>query len=613
MATLAGLQAQLTAQGGSTGAVPAACAGVTLSANLTVGSTGTAVKCLQALLNSSAATQVATTGAGSPGSETTYFGNATKAAVVKYQTVNAIAPAAGYVGPLTRAKLNSALAGGVPGTPGTPQAGCTSATEGSYTATLSSTPVSRTINGGMGVEAYGIDIKAVNSDITIGSLDLQASVTIVGGAAYNPGNFVNAIKVYKDSASAANLVATYTSPSFTLDTAALYYTSLTGLNLKVAKDVTSKLLVVVDTSSSFDTNRTVVFNVYGNGIRGRDCAGIDRFTALATTRTLTMRTASGNATLTVSRAGDNPDSQNIQSNATNGVTTDTTVLKFNAKAEGGDVTLIRTTITYTTGASDAMPSVLYLKEGSTSVASCTPGETACVFENFRLPITAETTKNLKVDANWSALTDSSLNTLYAVGIPAAVHGADYERSDGSLITTAPTAVTGFNQFLFEQGVKFTLVSAAATGGTVASTQSGVSNGTFKFTIQPFGGTMTQITAGTTSSAASLAANAVYVSAYWSSSATDGISTSGTDLVVANAVSQTPSRDLSDGETGTVNVTTSVTISSATGYGVGTLRYKIDGLHWTVGLIAKYQGEYNDTESRAANFFDTWSTNWTSIQ
>ena len=118
MATLAGLQAQLTAQGGSTGAVPAACAGVTLSANLTVGSTGTAVKCLQALLNSSAATQVATTGAGSPGSETTYFGNATKAAVVKYQTVHAIAPAAGYVGPLTRAKLNAALAGGTPGTPG---------------------------------------------------------------------------------------------------------------------------------------------------------------------------------------------------------------------------------------------------------------------------------------------------------------------------------------------------------------------------------------------------------------------------------------------------------------------------------------------------------------
>ena len=106
LAQLATLQSQLsTLQGGSSGA-PALCSGVTLTANLTVGSSGSAVKCLQALLNQSADTQVAASGVGSAGSETTFFGPLTKAAVIKYQTKNAISPAVGFVGPITRAKLN---------------------------------------------------------------------------------------------------------------------------------------------------------------------------------------------------------------------------------------------------------------------------------------------------------------------------------------------------------------------------------------------------------------------------------------------------------------------------------------------------------------------------
>jgi len=607
MATLAGLQAQLTAQGGSTGAAPAACAGVTFSANLTVGSTGTAVKCLQAILNASAATQIATTGAGSPGSETTYFGNLTKVAVVKYQTANVIAPAAGYVGPMTRAKLNAALAGGViPGV--TPPAGCTSATEGSYTATLSSTPVSRTVNGGAGLEAYGIDIKAVGSDVTVGSLDLQVSVTNATTlVASNPSTFISSIKVYKDSTS--NLVATYTNPSFTLDTAAVYYTSLTGLNLKVAKDATSKLLVVVDTGGTSDNNRTVVFNVYGTGIRGRDCAGIDRFTALATTRTLTIRPASGNATMTVTLASDNPHSQNIQSNATNGVTADTSILRFNAKATGGDTTLVRITVTYTTGASEAIPSVLYLKDGDTAVSSCTPNNTSCVFENFLLPLTSEVSKALKVDANWSAMTDTSMKSFRGISIPAAVHAADYMRSDGSLITTAPTAaLAGLTQFIYESGVKVTLVSASATGGIVASTQNGVATGTFKFNVTPFGNTLTQISDATPSTET---VNAMFVEAYYSSGS--ALATSGTHLVLSRVLTETPVGNISDGTTATIDLTMTATVSSATSYGAGTLRFKVDGIQWTVGNNNVYQGEGFAAENLSADFTDTWFTPWVSVQ
>ncbi|MBI5742211.1 MAG: peptidoglycan-binding protein [Candidatus Niyogibacteria bacterium] len=90
---------------------------------LTVGSTGADVMALQQYLNG-AGFQVAASGAGSPGSESTYFGAKTKAAVAKWQAANGVTPSVGYFGSISKAKY-VALTGGQTTTTTLP-AGCTS-------------------------------------------------------------------------------------------------------------------------------------------------------------------------------------------------------------------------------------------------------------------------------------------------------------------------------------------------------------------------------------------------------------------------------------------------------------------------------------------------------
>jgi spore germination protein YaaH len=72
--------------------------------NLQLGARSAEVKDLQKFLNAKGFT-VSTAGGGSAGNETTYFGPATRAALIKYQKARAVAPAVGYFGPLTRATM----------------------------------------------------------------------------------------------------------------------------------------------------------------------------------------------------------------------------------------------------------------------------------------------------------------------------------------------------------------------------------------------------------------------------------------------------------------------------------------------------------------------------
>lgn len=91
--------------------------GFTFLYDMKQGSTLTDVKYLQEILNSDIRTAITDTGFGSPGNETTYFGEKTKNAVIRFQelyaadilTPNGLTQGTGFVGQSTRNKLNSLI------------------------------------------------------------------------------------------------------------------------------------------------------------------------------------------------------------------------------------------------------------------------------------------------------------------------------------------------------------------------------------------------------------------------------------------------------------------------------------------------------------------------
>lgn len=144
---------QLTAElaaltGGSTGGTAVSC---TFTKPLGPGSTGEEVRCLQKYLNANNF-QVSATGAGSPGSESAYYGSKTQAAVKKWQDANNIAYGnyAGYFGPKSQAVFNATAVvtpppPGPPGPPPPPGVG-TGLTVSAGTQVASSLAVQNAIN-----------------------------------------------------------------------------------------------------------------------------------------------------------------------------------------------------------------------------------------------------------------------------------------------------------------------------------------------------------------------------------------------------------------------------------------------------------------------------------
>jgi len=134
VAILGGIAASAVSASAALNLAPQSCS-YSFNTNMKLGSRGTSVMDLQKVLNMYPQTMVAESGVGSSGMETTYFGNATRAAVNKFQALHlaelGITAPTGNVFAGTRGLLNEVCSGSVvstnPGTTTTYPLGCTSA------------------------------------------------------------------------------------------------------------------------------------------------------------------------------------------------------------------------------------------------------------------------------------------------------------------------------------------------------------------------------------------------------------------------------------------------------------------------------------------------------
>jgi hypothetical protein len=335
LAQINALQAQLQAQTG--GGASVSCS---FTRDLTVGSTGDDVKCLQQYLNG-AGYKIAASGPGSPGNESTYFGQLTKAAVAKWQAANGISPASGYFGPISRSKYASLAGAGAPSAPSAP--GAPSAPASGLAASLAPDSPSGSAIAGAG---------------QIDSLKFRLTAGAAGGVTVTEMKFTK-IGVVSDTAisnlyladESGNIVAQFTSLNQGVAT-------FSNLNLAVNAGATRTFTLRTDLSTAASAGNTLAWRLDSVTAGSATVTGTP-----VSGNTLTVTTVSNpalaSATLTFNAVGSSVDAG----------TTGVQVANISANVNNSPVDLknIKFTVVGTANMSDLRN--LKLKVNGTEVAS----------------------------------------------------------------------------------------------------------------------------------------------------------------------------------------------------------------------------------------------------
>ncbi|MFW5853660.1 MAG: peptidoglycan-binding domain-containing protein [Patescibacteria group bacterium] len=601
----------------------------TLQANLAPDDTGAAVKALQEWLNANGYT-VASSGPGSAGNESEYYGSLTQDAVGDLQDDLGVdyGEYRGYWGPSTRAAVEATMVESEP-EPGLPEGctdttgfspvtgepcdtevedlpeGCTDATgfspvtgepcdgsdpedddegdvarEGSMDVSRNSSPSNVELKKGQTKDVMGFEVDVRDSDITLNRIDVRFDA--------RPWLYFDKIAIMDGDTVVAE-IADFGSSDFTeITSGSEYRLRFSNVDYVVPKDSKKDLTVRISALSFTDREDAEIEILTDDyAVRGTDTVGLSHESGWSGRKFDFTASSVGQITPTLS--SDTPQKRNVEVDSdyeTEGVE----LLVFKLKADNQDVEIneLKFDIASTTGSANDIADMLTrveLYEGSNLIGTADTIAATTTFTDLEYEISKDETKTLRLVADVSELGD---NLAADDGVQAslaadsvAIVGEDTNYED---VTVGGSTVTSEEVTFVDLAVSVSDMSAVASAITDNPALAQV---TFQFTLSSNGGDVY---------ISKTAATAISDSSSASSSAIDEITSSskagdtGSDFFVADGTSRTftvqANMDNTGGTAGNKNLSIDeITWGETAGANDKTIDFGIDDLYVSQYLTA----------------------------
>ena len=396
--------------------------------DLAQGSRGTEVMNLQKKLNTDSATQVSSSGAGSPGNETSYFGSKTKTALINYQIMKGIT-ATGKVDAATRAELNRVVISSSSSVSSVASSASSVSTvagdgkDGSITLSRDSYVGNETLKKGETKNMYAVKAQATIGDVTISRFDVRFSV--------RPWLYFNQL-VLKTSDGEVITTKTISSASDATEitVGSDYLVRFDAVNY-VVKPGADKILVVsgtvIPTTDKLTSDVPVTVMTGTGGVRTINGLGYTDSLSEATGRTVTL-SSSGSTGDIAARLNSGSPSARIVTTSTSGETTGVTLGVFDFKSLNKASKINSLTIALKTSGSLATFSTLFkritLTDGTRTYNGTVASSTTFTNLDIDLGLDSWKTWTMKADVadaddftnGIMASTTMAVNTTNIVGI-----------------------------------------------------------------------------------------------------------------------------------------------------------------------------------------------------
>lgn len=485
----------------------------TFTRSLSTGSTGADVMNLQKFLNMSADTQVAAAGsAGGPGSETSYYGPATAAAVSKFQvkySADILVPVGltsptGYFGPSSMAKANAVCAGMSGGDDndddtdnGDLEGGAGSVSDTDILSSLNNEEVGE---GDEDVEVAGLEIEAEGSDIEITAVRLNFDDEGTANNDDDLDEYGSEISIWVDGEEVARVDA----DEFNDDNNYAKTVSLDGAIIR--EDETGEIVVAVSgTANLDDASAGDSWSVDFESVRFRDAqdaAITETVTESAVTFTFESFATASDLEVKVSSGDDAVnDSRSIEVSSTT-ETDGVEILSFEIEVEGNsDITIDDMPVSFTsTGVTNGIDVIANAVEivvdgeviGSENIASTATTTSEILFDDLNWEIGAGETVEVivRVDVNEFAGDFTAGDTLLASVNPDEASW-DIEDEEGENVAAGDKSgsATSDAHAFYADGIQVALVSTNEEVVAGDNADDDYVKLTIKFDVTAFGETV----------------------------------------------------------------------------------------------------------------------------